>query len=207
MLSESNQAVRVALISCSLIFAPAALAQTWVDPPSNPHPRQALSEVPGGEAAPGSDTVTKSVQATVRRDKGPGKARTARDLAYAYLDLWSAPNRVSLASAPSFYAPTVRFHGRTWDMNALLAEKRRMAKRWPDRNYRYRPETTQVACEADGVRCSVWSIFDFSAADPDHSRRSRGLGEHEIVVSFAGAKPVIISESSRVLFRGAARSR
>jgi hypothetical protein len=85
----------------------------------------------------------------------------------------------------------------------VLAEKRRFAARWPQRNYRYRPETTMVACESDGSRCTVWAIFDFSAGNSDQDRRSHGIGEHELVVSLSGGRPVIVAETSRVLQRGA----
>ena len=92
-------------------------------------------------------------------------------LAFRYLTLWSAPNRVTLASASSFYGPGVIFHGQTRDIASVIAEKRRFAKRWPDRTYRYRPGTTQVSCEAAGTLCTVWSIFDYSAVDPSGPRR------------------------------------
>jgi hypothetical protein len=131
-----------------------------------------------------------------------GAGQAARDLAYAYLSRWSAPTRLALASAPSFYGPTVRFHGRTRTLRSVLAEKRRFAERWPERSYRYRPETTRVACERGRSRCMVWSIFEFSAAHPRQGRRSVGIGEHELVISFAGGRPVIAAENSRVLHRG-----
>jgi hypothetical protein len=130
------------------------------------------------------------------------REKAARDLAFSYLDLWSAPNPVTLAAAASFYGEQVLFHGRVRDFGSVLAEKRRFAQRWPDRAYRYRRETTQVACESGGVRCTVWSLFDFAAGNPDQGRRSRGIGEHELVVSFLSHKPVIVSETSRVLRRG-----
>jgi hypothetical protein len=117
------------------------------------------------------------------------------------LDAWSSPNRVSLASTSAFYGPSVVFHGRERSYDSVFAEKQRFAERWPERTYRYRPEFTQVACEADGASCTVWSLFDFSAVDRQ-GRRARGLGEHELVVSFAGDRPVIVSETSRVLRRG-----
>lgn len=128
--------------------------------------------------------------------------KVARDLAFRYLSLWSAPNQVTLASASSFYGPTVTFHGRTRSLASVLAEKRRFAERWPDRNYRHLPQTTQVACEAGGARCTVRSSFDFSAANSREDRHSEGIGEHELVVSLAGERPVIASENSRVVLRG-----
>jgi hypothetical protein len=173
-----------------------------------------------GPAEPGRDSP---VAASAMRAPGPADATAtgriappppavtyqltpretaARDLAFRYLDLWSAPNPVTLAAAASFYGPSVLFHGQVRAFGSVLAEKRRFAQRWPDRAYRYRRETTQVACDSGGVRCTVWSLFDFSALNPDQGRRSRGIGEHELIVSFLSHKPVIVSETSRVLRRG-----
>jgi hypothetical protein len=161
----------------------------------------APSSGPDGSIPVTSGTVRLSRHAAWAPSRPADRARAAVKLASAYLDAWSSPNRVALASTPAFYGPSVMFHGHTRSYRSLFAEKQRFAERWPERTYRYRPEFTQVACEADGVSCTVWSLFDFSAADYD-GRRSRGLGEHELAISFAGERPVIVSETSRVLHRG-----
>ena len=128
--------------------------------------------------------------------------QAARDLAFKYLDLWSAPKQVTLASAASFYAPHVTFHGQRRTLRAVVAEKRRFAQRWPSRVYRHRPETTFVLCEADAARCTVRSSFDFEARNPGSGRRAQGVGEHELVMIFANGKPVIAAEDSAVVIRG-----
>jgi hypothetical protein len=129
------------------------------------------------------------------------RAQSARDLAVRYLDVWSAPNHVALGSASSFYGSSVVFHGQRRSFASVLAEKRRFAERWPQRSYRYRPTTMQVACGAQVSHCTVRSLFDFSASDPRRGRRSLGTGEHELVVSFASNRPAIAVENSRVLKR------
>jgi hypothetical protein len=134
------------------------------------------------------------------------RPQDAQALAVDYLNLWSAPNRLALTAASSFYGPTVTFHGRERTLDSVLAEKRRFTERWPQRSYRYRPETTMVACESSGAHCTVWAIFDFSAASPDQDRRSHGIGEHEIVVSLSRGRPVIVAETSRVLQRPHSKS-
>jgi hypothetical protein len=173
MSSGSRRGSKIALISCWLLWAPSTLAQA--------NPERARDHVTGSDSA---------------------ASHVARNLAFAYLDVWSAPNRVTLASVSSFYGTTVTFHGRTIPLGSMLAEKRRFAERWPDRAYRHRPETTQVSCEARGARCTVWSIFDFTAGNSRRGRRSRGIGEHELVVSLSSGRPVIVSENSRVVLRG-----
>ena len=134
--------------------------------------------------------------------KGSDAEQAARDLASRYLDLWSAPKQVTLASASSFYAPVVMFHGQRRTLASVVAEKRRFAQRWPNRTYSHRPETTQVRCEDDGLRCTVKSSFDFTASSTQLDRRSLGIGEHQLVVSFIRGRPMIVSEDSRVIIRG-----
>ena len=130
------------------------------------------------------------------------REQAARDLAFRYLEVWSTPQRVTLASVAPFYDATVAFHGKRMPLTSLVTEKRRFAKRWPHRDYRHRPEATQVTCE-DGVpRCTVRASFDFDASDAGRGRRSEGLGEHELVVSFSSGRPIIVSEDSRVIIRG-----
>ena len=50
-------------------------------------------------------------------------------------------------------------------------------------------------------------LKNFSATDPQRDRQSRGIGEHELVVSFVSNRPIIVSESSRVLDRGVFQGR
>jgi hypothetical protein len=136
------------------------------------------------------------------------KVEAAEALATEYLDTWSAPNGPALESTTAFYAPQVRFHGRVMSARALLEEKRRFVRRWPERSYRPRLATMGTACAPNGRTCTVRSIFDFAAADPVSGRRSEGIGTIELVVSFAGERPVIAAENSSVLgrLRGEQRS-
>ena len=119
------------------------------------------------------------------------RTRAARELALNYISLWSAPNPVALASAPSFYGSVVRFHGSVRSAASVIAEKRRFVQRWPNRDYRYRPGETFVGCEAKSDYCTVWSIFDFSATNAETKRHSRGIAEHELIVSFESEWPIM----------------
>jgi hypothetical protein len=202
MPSATLHASRTALIACWLLWGPSALAQpepVWLDPPGGP------DETTQPEPSEPVDIVEPPLTTDWARTGATASAQAARHFAFTYLASWSAPNQVTLASASSFYGPTVKYHGRMRTRGSVLAEKRQFAQRWPDRTYRYRPETTQVACETSEARCTVRSIFDFAAANSRQGRRSRGIGDHELVVSFASGNPVIASETSRVLRRGLTR--
>ena len=183
----ASGSLRIALISSALLWGPGVLGQG--DLPLAGQLRLA------GSAAP-------TVQARLSGSRLATSEKAARDLAYAYLEAWSEPNAVALASAPSFYGPVVTFHGRTRTLRSVLDEKQSFAERWPNRVYRHVPETTQVACEAGGARCTVRASFDFLATNPHDGRRSLGIGEHELVVSFTGERPIIVAETSRVVLRG-----
>ena len=177
--------LRATVFSLVLLLASAALAQA-----------SPAADRDGAERDSRPGVRSASDQRLARREGA------TRDLATSYLELWSAPNNVTLATASSFYGPTVQFHGRLRSVGSILAEKRRFAERWPDRSYRPLPNTTQVSCEPTGERCTVWSSFEFAAAKPSEGRQSLGIGEHELVVSWLGERPVIASETSRVVIRG-----
>ncbi|MFE1598346.1 hypothetical protein [Methylobacterium sp. ID0610] len=136
-----------------------------------------------------------------------GWAIAAQDLTRDYFSTFSQPNGVSLGSTPHFYADRVEFHGRRMTLGAVLAEKRRFFARWPDRRYRARPDTIRTACNAGIATCQVDSTVDFTAINPDRGTRSQGTVAVRLGVSFAAGRPVIVSETSRVLSREQVASR
>ena len=189
--------VELALIPCWLLLClPTQAAPAQGDGTSRP----------GTTAAGKGATSARSAQPLRTVASGSDRARRnekhARDLAVRYLQLWSAPKGAAPGLVRSLYAPAVRFHGEKRTLASVLAEKRRFAARWPHRTYRHRPETTQVACENPVPRCTVQSSFDFTATNPRQNRRAEGIGEHQLVVSFATGRPMIEVEDSRVIIRG-----
>ncbi|HYF52974.1 MAG TPA: hypothetical protein VEA41_01810 [Salinarimonas sp.] len=129
-------------------------------------------------------------------------AEAARRLATSYQDFWSASNGEAMASMPDFYAPRVEFHGRVMSARALIEEKRRFVRRWPDRTYSPRADSMRVSCATAGDACTVRTLFDFAATNARTGRRSAGTGQLELVVALAGRTPVIVAEASQVMRRG-----
>jgi hypothetical protein len=172
----------------------------WTLPP----PTFAMSEAaePTRESAPPPPLTAKIVQRSLPTREVSTREENARNLAQNYLSVWSASNDRTLQTTPDFYGSKVQFHGRSMSMAALLAEKRRFVQRWPNRRYRYEPGAMGVRCNSAGTSCIVRSTFAFDASNARLGRRSRGVGAHELVVNFAGNRPVIVSENSRVLGRG-----
>jgi hypothetical protein len=175
--------------------------QNWKLPPPNATVSKAAQ--PTRESAPPlPSTMNGFVQRSLPARQVSTPEQNARNLAQNYLSVWSASNYQTIRATPDFYGSEVRFHGRLMSIAALLAEKRRFVQRWPNRRYRYEPGAMGVKCNAAGTSCIVRSTFAFDASNAKLGRRSRGVGAHELVVNFAGNRPVIASENSRVLRRG-----
>lgn len=136
-----------------------------------------------------------------REERRKARVQAAQNFTINYLNSWSAPNADALDATAELYAPRVLFHGRAMNVRSLLKEKRRFVRRWPERQYRPREGTIQVACEPEDDVCAVQSLFDFSAANPRRDRRSQGIAALQLVISFMDDHPVISAESSMVLGR------
>jgi hypothetical protein len=201
MASKLWHAIRLIILPCLLHSSFPAAAQAQLGSLQRQNSLSHVAEIEGflseplvqsAPAAQASRLVT--LNATVRE-------KVARHLASKYLALWSEPKQVTLASASVLYASTVMFHGRKRTLASVVAEKQRFARRWPHRRYGHRPETTQVTCSA-GDQCTVRASFDFAATNARGERRSRGVGEHELVLRFTDGRAKIVAEDSRVIIRG-----
>jgi hypothetical protein len=194
--------VSAAALVAVLLVAP-ALGQperSWVDPPvSAQGAAQAPADAPENEVA---DVGTTGAAPAIQ----PSREQAARQLAVDYLDFWSSPNALTLEVMPRFYAERVDFHGRSMSTEAVVAEKRRFVRRWPVRSYTARIDTLRASCAPAAQTCTVKGRFDFTAISPERGRRSQGAADLELQVSFAGERPTILAETSRIVPRGRTRA-
>jgi hypothetical protein len=164
--------------------------------PDAPPSRQAE---PPPAAAPSAPAVAAQPLKDPDADKRSARASAAKNFAIDYLESWSASNDVALEATAAFYAPRVLFHGREVSMQRLFNEKRRFARRWPERDYRPRPDAMGTVCNPAGEVCTVHAVFDFTASHPKRRRVSQGTGALQLIVHFIGDKPVIVAEHSTLL--------
>ena len=162
---------------------------------------QRLSDTPAANALTVAPRIPAAPREATADPRFSGWAGQAQGLTEDYLAAFSGSNGAMVSGASRFYGERLRFHGRMTTLAALLAEKRRFAQRWPER--RYEPRDTRTACNAALQSCIVRTLVDFRAGSPARGARSQGVAELVLEVSFAGGRPVIVSESSRVLRRGA----
>jgi len=164
--------------------------------PDAPPSRQAE---PPPAAAPSAPAVAAQPLKDPDADKRSARASVAKNFAINYLESWSASNDVALEATAAFYAPRVLFHGREVSMQRLFNEKRRFVRRWPERDYRPRPDAMGTVCNPAGEVCTVHAVFDFTAFHPKRRRVSQGTGALQLIVHFIGDKPVIVAEHSTLL--------
>jgi len=150
-------------------------------------------------AAPSPPAATAQPLKDPDAEKRSARASVAKDFAIDYLESWSASNEVALEATAAFYAPRILFHGREVSMQRLFNEKRRFARRWPERNYRPRQDAIGTVCNPAGEVCTVHAVFDFTASHPKRRRVSQGTGALQLIVHFIGDKPVIVAEHSTLL--------
>jgi hypothetical protein len=161
-------------------------------PPARPREAAPVEAAPPVRQAQPRRTPQAPTQVAGRQ----AQERAAENLALDYLDAWSEPNSAALDLTRDFYGSRVLFHGREMSAGALFEEKRRFAQRWPERTYRAYPETVQTDCDGARDLCTVRAGFDFMAQNPGSGRRSAGRGTLQLIVSFAGDRPLIVSENS-----------
>lgn len=188
--------------------APSAQSsQPLEPPPASPAPEAHRTAQPPKAASrpsqPASgETRTKAAeprQPPARNERRLSRAEAAKDFAIDYLISWSARNDVALAATAELYAPRVLFHGRTITLEQLYKEKRRFVRRWPEREYRPRPDAIGAECKPGGTVCTVHAVFDYRAFAPKRRRTSEGSGAIRLIVEFIGEKPVIVAEHSTLL--------
>lgn len=173
--------------------------------PAEPRARRTARRRPARRLAETPPPAPAAPQAAVPQASAPEARLTdwagaAQALTADYLGTVSAPGARIVSEAPRFYAPRVRFFGREMSLPALMAEKRSFARRWPERSYE--PRGMRTACNGALGTCIVRTQVEFRAASPGRGALSSGLAELVLEVSLAGPRPVIVSETSRVLRRG-----
>ncbi|MHB2165669.1 hypothetical protein [Alsobacter sp. R-9] len=162
-----------------------------VPPPSPPSEH--------GAAPPPPDDRPPQRPALARPGPVEGPVEAAEDFVRRYLEAWSRPNAEALAAMPEFYGERVTFHGRSRSFASLMREKVRFVRRWPERDYRPRQGDVTVRCHPDGLSCRVSLLVDFDARG--RGRTSSGVTTLDIDVRFVDGRPVIASETSRVVER------
>ena len=132
------------------------------------------------------------------------KDRTA-SFAAEYLRVWSSNNAAPITEVPYMYARTVKFYGRDYTQDQLMAEKRRAIQQWPSRRYVHRPGTMRVTCNMPTQRCMSRSIIDFEVSNHRRHAAKHGSARFDLGISFAERRPRIVHEGGSLNNRRSGR--
>ena len=111
---------------------------------------------------------------------------------------WSEPNAVTLRALDDLYADKVFYHGKLAPRQAVVAEKRQFAERWPQRSYKVRPHSVTASCNAATQMCRVQGVMERELANPATSAKSRDITNFDYGISASGPKLKIATETSAV---------
>ena len=127
-----------------------------------------------------------------------GLAGRATGLVFSLATRWSGPNSETLRALDDVYADRVFYHGKVAPRQAVVAEKRRFAERWPQRSYKIRPHSVTVSCNAATEMCRVQGVMERELVNPATSATSRDVTNFDYSIAGAGATPKIAAETSTV---------
>lgn len=99
------------------------------------------------------------------------------------------------------YASHIDYYGNVVGREVVMHEKTRFVQRWPQRNYRPRPESIKTLCdEEDGDKlCLVTGLVDFACESPERHATSQGVARFRAAIWFGSDGPQIVGESSEVI--------
>jgi len=142
-----------------------------------------------------------SPQSLVAREEPPpqtGMAGRATSLVLSLAARWSEPNADTLRALDDVYADKVFYHGKLAPRQAVVAEKRRFAERWPQRRYKVRPHSVTASCNAATQMCRVQGVIERELANPATSAKSHDITNFDYGISASGPTLKIATETSTV---------
>jgi DnaJ domain len=113
---------------------------------------------------------------------------------------WSSPNDRALRAVGPIYESSVVYFGKVISRQAVLEDKRRFVERWPQRSYSIQPGTLDAHCDGQGLRCEVWGMIDWKAAND--AKRSRGSASFQYLIRVGTDGTLKIAEEAGKVVKG-----
>jgi hypothetical protein len=126
--------------------------------------------------------------------------RNAVEAAKNFFRATSRSNFRSMTYLRKVYPSKVRYFGTLTSKAAVLSEKRKFMRRWPDRAYAIRPGSVSTSCVASEQTCTVTGKVDWRAHSAARNTTSAGTARFQLTFRTRGY-PHLVSEWSEVLMR------
>lgn len=153
--------------------------------------------------------AARSIERPSQPGTGPEQGLQLQRRTGEFLDAWyrgvSGASNDLIAMATAYYADQVIYFGKSTSRDEVLAQVRRFAERWPDRQYKAKPDSINVKCDEPSLTCIATGLMEFDARSVARSDRSAGLASFEFALKFptSAATPAITREGGEVLERRA----
>jgi hypothetical protein len=141
-----------------------------------------------------------SAQPTLKAIQEPSEddlANRARAFVTTIQSRWSESNPSALNGLATLYAPEVDYYGKRLPRDAVLAEKRQFAERWPERAYKIRANSMMAHCSTS--ECVVAGNIDWEARSRTRNAASSGMATFAYVLVALGGKLVVHGENGTVI--------
>ena len=187
------------IASGALLFlwsASAISASTLGAPfPNGPGPADAILFVEGRWMPDGGSPFWRRVVSP--EPKHQELAGRAQLFVNAVISKWSDTNPAGLAGLDALYAAEIDYFGKRLSRDAVLADKRRFAKRWPERTYKV--QSSYAECNAS--ECFVDGSVEWETRSPARKAMASGVAGFSYVLRPLGETFVIKRESGHVRLR------
>jgi DnaJ domain len=187
------------IASAALLFlwsASAISASTLGAPfPNGPGPADAILFVEGRWMLDGGSPFWRRVVSP--EPKHQELAGRAQLFVNAVISKWSDTNPAGLAGFDALYAAEIDYFGKRLSRDAVLADKRRFAKRWPERTYKV--QSSYAECNAS--ECFVDGSVEWETRSPARKAMASGVAGFSYVLMPLGKTFVIKRESGHVRLR------
>ena len=187
------------IASGALLFlwsASAISASTLGAPfPNGPGPADAILFVEGRWMPDGGSPFWRRVVSP--EPKHQELAGRAQLFVNAVISKWSDTNPAGLAGFDALYAAEIDYFGKRLSRDAVLADKRRFAKRWPERTYKV--QSSYAECNAS--ECFVDGSVEWETRSPARKAMASGVAGFSYVLMPLGETFVIKRESGHVRLR------
>jgi DnaJ-domain-containing protein 1 len=188
---------RIALGALLFLWNSSAIfADTLVAPFPNGHgPADAILYVEGRWMPDAGTPFWRRVVS--REPKHQELAGRAQLFVNAVISKWSGTNPDGLAGFDALYAAEIDYFGKRLTRAAVLADKRRFAKRWPERIYKV--QSSYAECNAS--ECVVDGSVEWETRSPARKAMASGIAGFSYVLMPLGETFVIKRESGNVRLR------
>ena len=163
--------------------------------PNDPSPADAILFVEGRLMPDGGSPFWRRVVS--REPKHQELASRAQLFVNAVISKWSGTNPAGVAGFDSLYAAEIDYFGKRLSRDAVLADKRRFAKRWPERTYKV--QSSYAECNAS--ECFVDGSVEWGTRSSVRKAVASGIAGFSYVLMPLGETFVIKRESGHVRLR------